>query len=81
METTPANLCRNLPEPFMHFVEYVINLSFDEEPNYAKCISLFDGVVGVNPNIRPINTEGAQQVLMIIHYCEFEFYNKVNIEF
>jgi hypothetical protein len=39
-----------------------VNLKFDEEPNYAKCISLFDGIVGPNPDIRPINTDGAQKV-------------------
>ncbi|KAL0311934.1 UNVERIFIED_CONTAM: Casein kinase-like protein HD16 [Sesamum radiatum] len=46
------------------FVEYVVNLKFDEEPNYAKYISLFDGIVGPNPDIRPINTEGAQKVFL-----------------
>jgi len=39
-----------------------VNLKFDEEPNYAKYISLFDGIVGPNPDIRPINTDGAQKV-------------------
>jgi len=43
-----------------------VNLKFDEEPNYAKYISLFDGIVGPNPDIRPINTEGAQKVLHAI---------------
>ncbi|OMO86647.1 hypothetical protein COLO4_20992 [Corchorus olitorius] len=45
------------------FVEYVVNLKFDEEPNYAKYISLFDGIVGPNPDIRPINTDGAQKLI------------------
>lgn len=40
----------------------MVNLKFDEEPNYAKCISLFDGIVGPNPDIRPIKTDGAQKV-------------------
>lgn len=44
-------------------MEYVVNLKFDEEPNYAKYISLFDGVVGPNPEIRPINTDGAQKLI------------------
>lgn len=52
-----------------------MNLKFDEEPDYAKYISLFDGIVGPNPDIRPINTEGAQKVLiMLIYlacYCRF----------
>ena len=62
MATSPESLCGICPQPFRHFVEYVVNLKFDEEPNYAKCISLFDGIVGPNPDIRPINTDGAQKV-------------------
>lgn len=68
MATPPEALCCFCPQPFRQFVEYVVNLKFDEEPNYAKYISLFDGIVGPNPDIRPINTEGAQKVLiMFIH--------------
>uniref|UniRef100_A0A2P2JVW2 non-specific serine/threonine protein kinase n=1 Tax=Rhizophora mucronata TaxID=61149 RepID=A0A2P2JVW2_RHIMU len=62
MSTSPDSLCCLCPQPFKQFVEYVVNLKFDEEPNYAKCISLFDGIVGPNLNIRPINTEGAQKL-------------------
>lgn len=62
MATSPESLCCFCPLPFKQFVEYVVNLKFDEEPNYAKCISLFDGVVGPNPDIRPLNTDGAQKV-------------------
>lgn len=62
MATSPESLCCFCPQPFREFVEYVVNLKFDEEPNYAKCISLFDTVVGPNPDIRPINTDGAQKV-------------------
>ena len=62
MATSPESLCGICPQPFRHFVEYVVNLKFDEEPNYAKCISFFDGIVGPNPDIRPINTDGAQKV-------------------
>ncbi|XP_062221040.1 casein kinase 1-like protein HD16 isoform X2 [Phragmites australis] len=61
MATSPESLCCFCPQPFREFVEYVVNLKFDEEPNYAKCISLFDSVVGPNPDIRPINTDGAQK--------------------
>lgn len=67
MATSPEALCCFCPQPFKSFVEYVVNLKFDEEPNYAKCISLFDGVVGPNPDIRPINTEGAQKVAYLSH--------------
>lgn len=50
-----------------------MNLKFDEEPNYARYISLFDGIVGPNPDIRPINTEGAQKVLNSIIILKFAF--------
>ncbi|TKY64449.1 Casein kinase I isoform alpha [Spatholobus suberectus] len=63
MGTSPENLCCFCPLPFKQFVEHVVNLKFDEEPNYAKYISLFDGIVGPNPDIRPINTEGAQKLI------------------
>eukprot|EP00262_Sarcandra_glabra_P013607 TRINITY_DN3815_c0_g4_i1.p1 TRINITY_DN3815_c0_g4~~TRINITY_DN3815_c0_g4_i1.p1 ORF type:complete len:384 (+),score=58.00 TRINITY_DN3815_c0_g4_i1:155-1153(+) len=63
MATSPEVLCCFCPQPFRQFVEYVVNLKFDEEPNYAKCISLFDGIVGLNPDIRPINTDGAQKLI------------------
>ncbi|XP_034900031.1 casein kinase 1-like protein HD16 isoform X2 [Populus alba] len=62
MATTSEALCCFCPQPFKQLIEYVVNLKFDEEPNYAKCISLFDGIVGTNPDIRPLNTEGAQKV-------------------
>ncbi|MBA0622411.1 hypothetical protein Godav_007958, partial [Gossypium davidsonii] len=61
MATSPETLCCFCPAPFRQFVEHVVNLKFDEEPNYAKYISLFDGIVGPNPDIRPINTDGAQK--------------------
>jgi len=35
---------------------------FGEEPNYEKYISLFDGIVGLNLDIRPINIDGAQNL-------------------
>ncbi|KAF8696391.1 hypothetical protein HU200_037302 [Digitaria exilis] len=63
MATSPESLCSFCPQPFREFVEYVVNLKFDEEPNYAKCVSLFDSVVGSNPDIRPLNTDGAQKLI------------------
>ncbi|XP_010546534.1 PREDICTED: casein kinase 1-like protein HD16 [Tarenaya hassleriana] len=63
MATSPETLCCFCPQPFRQFVEYVVNLKFDEEPDYAKYISLFDGIVGPNPDIRPINTDGAQKLI------------------
>lgn len=63
MATSPETLCCFCPQPFRHFVEHVVNLKFDEEPNYAKYVSLFDGIVGPDPEIRPINTLGAQNLI------------------
>ncbi|KAH7836960.1 hypothetical protein Vadar_007868 [Vaccinium darrowii] len=61
MNSPPSTLCLSCPRAFRLFFEYVVNLRFYEEPNYAKYISLFDAVVGPNPNLRPINTAGAQK--------------------
>uniref|UniRef100_A0ACD5VL15 Uncharacterized protein n=1 Tax=Avena sativa TaxID=4498 RepID=A0ACD5VL15_AVESA len=63
MSTSPESLCTFCPQPFKEFIEYVVNLKFEEEPNYAKCISLFDSIVGPNPDVRPINTDGAQKLI------------------
>lgn len=59
MATSPEMLCCFCPTPFKQFLDYVVNLKFDEEPHYAKLISLFDGILGPNPAARPINTDGA----------------------
>jgi len=73
MGTPPENLCYFCPQPFKEFVEHVLTLKYDEEPNYAKYISLFDGIVGPNPDIRPLNTEGAQKVSILppFYLCFF----------
>lgn len=78
MATAPIALCYFCPLPFRLFLEYVVNLKFDEEPNYAKYISLFDGIVGPNPDIRPLNTEGAQKVLNKLIYCAKGIPSQVN---
>ncbi len=64
MLTSSETLCCLCPQPLRQFVEHVVNLGFDEEPNYAKYISLFDGIICPNLDIRPINTDGAQKVMM-----------------
>ncbi|KAK3410914.1 casein kinase 1-like protein HD16 [Eucalyptus grandis] len=64
MATSPETLCCFCPLPFRQFVEHVVNLKFDEEPKYARYISLFDGIIGPNPDVRPINTEGAQKLVI-----------------
>lgn len=63
MATSPEMLCCFCPPPFKQFLEIVVNMKFDEEPNYSKLISLFDGLIGPNPETRPINTDGAQKVI------------------
>ncbi|XP_057503630.1 casein kinase 1-like protein HD16 [Actinidia eriantha] len=64
MATSPETLCGFCPQPFRLFVENVVNLKFDEEPNYAKYITLFDGIVALNPDVRPINTDGAAKLVL-----------------
>ncbi|KAM0936263.1 putative protein kinase CK1-CK1-Pl family [Dioscorea sansibarensis] len=63
MATSPEMLCCFCPPPFKQFLEIVVNMKFDEEPNYSKLISLFEGLIGPNPAIRPINTDGAQKII------------------
>ena len=62
MATLPYILCFFCPQPFKQILGFVVNLKFDEEPNYAKLISLFDRIIGPNPMVRPINTHGALKV-------------------
>ncbi|THG22800.1 hypothetical protein TEA_025645 [Camellia sinensis var. sinensis] len=63
MATSPEMMCCFCPAPLKQFLEIVINMKFDEEPNYFKQISLFEGLIGPNPAIRPINTDGAQKIV------------------
>ncbi|CAM6060136.1 unnamed protein product [Sphagnum tenellum] len=65
MATSPEMLCCFCPMPFKQFLEFVVNMKFDEEPNYGKLVSLFDGILGPNPAVRPINTDGAQKVSLV----------------
>jgi hypothetical protein len=61
MATSPEVLSCFCPPPFKHFLEMVTNMKFDEEPNYAKLISLFDSLIEV-PASRPIRIDGALKV-------------------
>jgi len=63
MSTSPEVMCSLCPVPLKKFLEVVVNMKFDEEPNYSKLISLFEGLIGPNPAIRPINTDGAQKII------------------
>lgn len=66
MDMSPDRLCYFTPKPFRQFFEYIVNLKFEEVPNYVKYISLFDGILSSDPDIRPINTSGAEKVLWLI---------------
>ena len=73
MATSPDMLCCFCPAPFKQFLEIVVNMKFDEEPNYGKLVSLFQELLGENPAIRPINTEGAQKVTFHAVHLYFFF--------
>ncbi|XP_062212652.1 casein kinase 1-like protein HD16 isoform X1 [Phragmites australis] len=61
MATSPEMLCCFCPAPFKHFLHMITNMKFDEEPNYPKLISLFDGLIE-GPASRPIRIDGALKV-------------------
>ncbi|KAI3793708.1 hypothetical protein L1987_36329 [Smallanthus sonchifolius] len=63
MTTSPETLCCFCPYPVRNFLEIVVNMKFDEDPNYSKLTSLFEGLIDPNPAIRPINTDGAQKIM------------------
>nr|GMD61828.1 casein kinase 1-like protein HD16 [Ipomoea batatas] len=65
MATSPEMLCCFCPAPLKEFLDLVINMKFDEEPKYSKLISLFSGLLGPDPAIRPLNTDGAQKVIQV----------------
>ncbi|KAL5572678.1 hypothetical protein UlMin_022275 [Ulmus minor] len=62
MATSPELLCNLCPPPFQKFLEMVTNMRFDEEPNYSKLASLFDGSINSNASLRPIRTDGVAQL-------------------
>ncbi|CAK9150884.1 unnamed protein product [Ilex paraguariensis] len=62
MATSPEMLCCLCPPPFQQFLEMVTNMKFDEEPNYSKLISLFEGSIVSAASVRPIRVDGALKV-------------------
>ncbi|MFS7907514.1 putative protein kinase CK1-CK1-Pl family [Helianthus anomalus] len=64
MTTSTDTLCEHCPAPLKQFLDVVVNMKFDEEPNYSKLISLFEDLLSPNPVIRPINTDGAQKIIL-----------------
>lgn len=65
MATSSELLCGSCPAPFHKFLEMVTNMKFEEEPNYSKLISLFDGSISSNASLRPIRTDGAAKVVIL----------------
>lgn len=43
-----STICENLPKEFMVFLDYCINLSFDEQPNYVYIKNLFRDLINKN---------------------------------
>lgn len=66
MATSPELMCCFCPAPFKQFLEAVTNMKFDEEPNYAKLISFFDGLIEPCTSLRPIRIDGALKVIVIL---------------
>ncbi|VVB15035.1 unnamed protein product [Arabis nemorensis] len=62
MSTSPELMCCFCPPPFKLFLEAVANMKFDEEPNYAKLISIFDSLIEPCALSRPIRIDGALKV-------------------
>jgi len=44
METLPKNLCKDLPDAFSKYLEYVKSLEFEEEPDYNMLRNMFKSV-------------------------------------
>ncbi|KAL4325535.1 hypothetical protein GQ457_11G010370 [Hibiscus cannabinus] len=62
MSTSPELMCCFCPAPFKQFLEVVTNMKFDEEPNYAKLISIFESLIEPCTALRPIRIDGALKV-------------------
>ncbi|KAH0937146.1 hypothetical protein HID58_004607 [Brassica napus] len=62
MSTSAELMCCFCPPPFKLFLEAVTNMKFDEEPNYAKLISIFDTLIEPSALSRPIRIDGALKV-------------------
>ncbi|XP_010051251.2 casein kinase 1-like protein HD16 [Eucalyptus grandis] len=61
MATPLEALYHSCPPPFLQFAKFAVNLSFDEDPNYARYISLFRGMIGQNPYVWPVNADSARE--------------------
>nr|PNR44626.1 hypothetical protein PHYPA_014395 [Physcomitrium patens] len=64
LESLVHTLVFLLQDSLPYILEMVTNMKFDEEPNHDKLILLFDSILGPNPTMRPINTDGVEKLGM-----------------
>lgn len=69
MATSAEQMCYLCPPPFRLFLETVTNMKFDEEPNYAKLIALFDTLIEPCSALRAIRIDGALKVITWAQSC------------
>jgi len=62
MATSAEMLCRYTPAAFRQFTEAVVNIKFDEEPQYSAYRELFEPLCGQAGPSRPILTETAARI-------------------
>ena len=48
LEITDKNLCKGLPNEFIHYLKYVRKLDFEQEPDYQYLIGLFTSMLSKN---------------------------------
>eukprot|EP00877_Chromochloris_zofingiensis_P010070 jgi/Chrzof1/5316/Cz15g21270.t1 len=64
MSSSAEMMCRNLSPAFEKFTEAVLNLRFDEEPNYGAYLAMFEPLV--NGIERPVAIDGARKMLPVL---------------
>nr|AEO89321.1 serine/threonine protein kinase [Dunaliella salina] len=62
MQTSADMLCRLCHPAFRNFCDSVVNLKFEEEPNYAKYISWFEPIVNLPE--RPLQIDSSLQAIV-----------------
>uniref|UniRef100_A0A7S0WZX7 non-specific serine/threonine protein kinase n=1 Tax=Chlamydomonas leiostraca TaxID=1034604 RepID=A0A7S0WZX7_9CHLO len=62
MSTSAEQLCRMCNNAFREFTDIVVNLKFEEEPNYAKYIGLFEPIVNLPE--RPLQIDTALKAIV-----------------
>jgi len=62
MQTSADMLCRLCHPAFRNFCDSVVNLKFEEEPNYARYIAMFEPIV--NTPERPLQIDTSLQAIV-----------------